>query len=118
MDNIQIYDTTLRDGAQAEGISFSLEDKIRIARRLDKIGVHYIEAGWPGSNPKDMEFFKRMLDHPFRHARLTAFCSTRRAGIPAEDDVNLRSVLDSGVRTATVFGKSWDFHVFRALNTT
>lgn len=118
MDNIQIYDTTLRDGAQAEGISFSLEDKIRIARRLDKIGVHYIEAGWPGSNPKDMEFFKRMLHHPFRHARLTAFCSTRRANIAAEDDVNLRSVLDSGVRTATIFGKSWDFHVFRALNTT
>lgn len=118
MRKIQIYDTTLRDGAQTEGISFSLEDKIRIVRRLDKFGVDYIEAGWPGSNPKDMAFFKRMRSHRFRHARLTAFCSTRRAGIAADADVNLRSVLDSGVRTAAVFGKSWDFHVFRALNTT
>ncbi|RJX18317.1 MAG: citramalate synthase [Desulforudis sp.] len=118
MGKIQIYDTTLRDGAQGEGISFSLEDKIRIARRLDKIGVHYIEAGWPGSNPKDMEFYRRMLDYPFRSARLAAFCSTRRAGTVPEDDANLRAVLDCGVRTATMVGKSWDFHVFRALNTT
>ncbi len=118
MQKILMYDTTLRDGAQGEGVSFSVEDKIRIARRLDKIGVHYIEAGWPGSNPKDVEFFKRMAENPFRHARLAAFCSTRRAGTAAEDDANLRAVLESGVRTATVFGKSWDFHVFRALNTT
>jgi len=118
VQQVEIYDTTLRDGAQGEGISFSVDDKIKIARRLDKLGVHYIEGGWPGSNPKDVEFFRRMRDYRFRHARLCAFCSTRRVGIPAEQDGNLAATVASGVSNATVFGKSWDFHVYRALNTT
>ncbi|MDI6711016.1 MAG: citramalate synthase [Bacillota bacterium] len=118
MRTVEIYDTTLRDGAQGEGISFSVEDKIKIARRLDKLGVHYIEGGWPGSNPKDMEFFRRMAGRPPKNARLCAFGSTRRVGIRPEDDANLRALLESGVETVTVFGKSWDFHVLRALNTT
>ena len=75
---VQIYDTTLRDGAQAEGISFSCEDKIKIALRLDQVGFHYIEGGWPGSNPKDMDFFNQIKEHPLKHARIAAFGSTRR----------------------------------------
>ena len=77
---IKIYDTTLRDGTQGEGISFSMEDKVRLATRLDALGVHYIEGGWPGSNPKDLRFFRRMQDVSFKHARLAAFSMTRRAG--------------------------------------
>ena len=78
--HIKIYDTTLRDGTQGEGVSFSMEDKVRIATRLDALGVHYIEGGWPGSNPKDLRFFRRMQDVPLKHARLAAFSMTRRAG--------------------------------------
>ncbi|MCL4514215.1 MAG: hypothetical protein M1379_01250, partial [Firmicutes bacterium] len=118
MAALELYDTTLRDGAQSEGISFSTEDKLRITRRLDELGVHYIEGGWPGSNPKDIEFFEQVKDLPLKHARLAAFGSTRRPGISAEEDANLRAILDSGVKVATIFGKSWDFHVTNALNTT
>lgn len=118
MSTIQIYDTTLRDGTQGEGVNLSVEDKLKIARRLDRMGFHFIEGGWPGSNPKDVEFFRRARDENFRNAKLCAFGSTRKAGRPASEDDNLRSIVDSGVRVATIFGKSWDFHVYRALGTT
>ncbi|HHV63298.1 MAG TPA: citramalate synthase [Firmicutes bacterium] len=118
MRQVKLYDTTLRDGAQMEGISFSVEDKIRIAQRLDEFGVDYIEGGWPGSNPKDVEFFEYARSLKLHNAVISAFCSTRRAGVAAEDDANLAAVLKSGVRAAAVFGKSWDFHVTHALGTT
>lgn len=118
MRAVEIYDTTLRDGAQGEGISFSAEDKVKIALKLDKMGFHFIEGGWPGSNPKDMEFFRRIQNHTMINAQITAFGSTRRPNIEASQDTNLNSILSSGVRTATIFGKTWDFHVTDALNTT
>ncbi len=112
---IEIYDTTLRDGSQGEGISFSVEDKMRIARRLDAFGIDYIEGGWPGSNPKDIEFFGRMKGVALAHAKLAAFGSTRRPGRKAEDDPMLRQLLDAETPTITFVGKSWDFHVVEAL---
>jgi Isopropylmalate/homocitrate/citramalate synthases len=118
MSSVQIYDTTLRDGSQAAGISFSCEDKIKIALSLDKIGFHYIEGGWPGSNPKDLDFFRSIQSHTLKNARLVAFGSTRKAGLAAENDPSIRAILDSGVQVATIFGKSWDFHVREALGTT
>lgn len=118
MRKIEIYDTTLRDGTQREGISFSVEDKIRIVRKLDDIGFQFVEGGWPGSNPKDIEFFQRMQGIPLKKTVLTAFGSTRRAGIKAEEDTNVKAILNSGVHMATIFGKSWDFHVTEALRTT
>ncbi|HMH50184.1 MAG TPA: citramalate synthase [Candidatus Acidoferrum sp.] len=116
--HIKIYDTTLRDGTQGEGVSFSMEDKVRIATRLDALGVHYIEGGWPGSNPKDLRFFRRMQDVPLKNARLAAFSMTRRAGGSAESDPNMKAVLEAGAPVATIVGKSWDFHVTHALETT
>lgn len=118
MRKVEIYDTTLRDGAQGEAINFSLEDKLRIARKLDELGFHYVEGGWPGSNPKDMAFFKRVKNITFKNSVITAFGSTRRPGVLAEKDNNLNCLAESGVSTATIFGKSWDFHVHRALETT
>jgi 2-isopropylmalate synthase len=115
---IKIYDTTLRDGTQGEGVSFSMEDKVRLASRLDALGVHYIEGGWPGSNPKDLRFFRRMQDVSFKHAKLAAFSMTRRAGGQAESDTNMRALLEAGAPVATIVGKSWDFHVTGALDTT
>ena len=117
MLDIQIYDTTLRDGSQGEGISFSLDDKIKIARKLDYLGISYIEGGWPGSNPKDLEFFQTMRDYSWENAQLTAFSSTRKAGVSVKQDSNIRALLESGVKVATIFGKAWDFHVIRALET-
>ncbi|MBO8141689.1 MAG: citramalate synthase [Firmicutes bacterium] len=117
-ESIELFDTTLRDGTQGEGVSFSADDKVRIARRLDRFGIHYIEGGWPGSNPKDAEFFQRMREVALENAQLTAFGSTRRAGVAPEDDGNLQAILASGVRVASIFGKSWDFHVTNALGTT
>ncbi|AKL98546.1 citramalate synthase [Endomicrobium proavitum] len=117
MKNIQIFDTTLRDGSQGAGISFSVEDKIKIAKALDAFGVSYIEGGWPGANPKDEQFFalaKRLR----LSSKLVAFSSTRRKGVKAADDSNLRAVIKSGVKTACIFGKSWDMHVKYALKTT
>src|SRR2546422_890934 len=108
---IKIYDTTLRDGTQGEGVSFSMEDKVRLATRLDALGIHYIEGGWPGSNPKDLRFFRRMQDVTFKHAKLAAFSMTRRAGGAADSDANMRALLDAGAPVATIVGKSWDFHV-------
>ena len=118
MTEVVLYDTTLRDGTQGEGISFSVEDKLKIVRRLDRLGIPYVEGGWPGSNPKDMEFFQRVKDLPLRQAKVTAFCSTRRANITPAEDRNLQAVIESGVKTCALFGKSWDFHVTNALCTT
>jgi 2-isopropylmalate synthase len=116
--SIKIYDTTLRDGTQGEGVSFSMEDKVRLASRLDAFGIHYIEGGWPGSNPKDLRFFRRMQDVALKHAKLAAFSMTRRAGGGAENDPNMQAIVDSGAPVATIVGKSWDFHVTAALETT
>jgi len=118
MRQIKIYDTTLRDGAQGEGISFSVEDKIFIAQKLDQLGVHYIEGGWPGSNPKDMDFFRQIKNLPFRSARISAFGSTRRTRFRVEEDPNLRALLETGMPVVTVFGKSWDLHVRDVLRIT
>ncbi|MDF2651249.1 MAG: 2-isopropylmalate synthase/homocitrate synthase family protein, partial [Paenibacillus sp.] len=116
--SVKIFDTTLRDGTQGEGISLSVEDKIKIARKLDELGVHYIEGGWPGSNSKDIEFFERARDMKFTNAKITAFGSTRRKDSIAADDINLNRLVESGAQVATIFGKSWDFHVTTAIQTT
>src|SRR5438477_6073922 len=115
---IKIYDTTLRDGTQGEGVSFSGEDKVRLASRLDALGIHYIEGGWPGSNPKDLRFFRRMQDTSLKHAKPAPFSMARRAGGPVESDANMQALLDAGAPVATIVGKSWDFHVTHALDTT
>jgi len=111
MKEIQIYDTTLRDGAQAEGISFSVEDKLRIVQELDKLGIHYIEGGYAGANPKDEEFFKRVRELKLAKSKVTAFGSTRRAGKFASEDRNLHHLLSTGMDVITIVGKSWDLHV-------
>ena len=111
-----LYDTTLRDGTQGEGINFSVLDKLRIAEKLDAFGMHYIEGGWPGSNPKDAAFFEAAKTHTFRHAKLAAFGSTRRANIAVEDDPQVRLLLDAGTPVVTIFGKSWDLHVEQVLS--
>ncbi len=110
-----LYDTTLRDGTQSEGVSFYTEDKLDIARRLDQFGVDYIEGGWPGSNPKDVAFFEAASRMRFERAKLVAFGSTRKAGIAAEEDPNLRSLVGSKAPVVAIFGKSWDRHVRNAL---
>ncbi len=115
---VEIYDTTLRDGSQREGISYTLEDKLRIADRLDAFGVAYIEGGWPGSNPKDMEFFERGRERAWKNAKLSAFGMTRRAGIRAEDDRNLQALLLAGTPVCTVVGKTSTLHVTEVVRTT
>jgi 2-isopropylmalate synthase len=117
-DRVEIYDTTLRDGAQSEGISYSVEDKLKILGALDRLGVHYVEGGWPGANPKDVEFFRRAAEIQLQHARLVAFGSTRRSRGAAADDAGLNSLLAAGTPRVTIFGKSWDYHVTEALRTT
>jgi 2-isopropylmalate synthase len=112
-----LYDTTLRDGTQREGLSLSVDDKLKIARRLDAFGVHYIEGGWPGSNPKDAEFFQRIREVPLRHARVAAFGSTRRAGGSCDTDGNVRTLLDAETPVVTLVGKSSAWHVERVLET-
>jgi 2-isopropylmalate synthase len=116
-ERVEIYDTTLRDGAQSEGISYSVEDKLKVLKALDRLGVDYVEGGWPGANRKDAEFFERAAREPLRHARLAAFGSTRRAKIAAAADAGLKSLLAAGTPWVTIFGKSWDFHVTEALRT-
>lgn len=118
MTKIAVYDTTLRDGTQGEGISLSVEDKLKITTKLDSLGVAYIEGGYPGSNPKDIEYFERVKELPLQHAKIVAFGSTRRPGIPVEDDATIKSLLECGTKAVTVFGKTWDMHVTQALNTT
>ncbi|MBI1912544.1 MAG: citramalate synthase [Deltaproteobacteria bacterium] len=112
---VKLYDTTLRDGTQAEDISFSVEDKVRIAHRLDELGIHYIEGGWPGSNPRDIEFFREMQSQKLSNAHIVSFGSTRRAGIKAKDDANIKALLASKSPAITIFGKSWNLHVTKAL---
>jgi 2-isopropylmalate synthase len=112
---IQIYDTTLRDGTQSESVAFSVEDKMRVAVRLDELGVDYIEGGWPGSNEKDAEFFRKAAVHEWRKARIAAFGSTAHPKYLPEDDPNLRALIEAETPVVTIFGKSWDFHVTTAL---
>ncbi len=113
--DIEIYDTTLRDGSQGEGISFSVQDKLRIAERLDSFGVHFIEGGWPGSNPKDIEFFREARTRSFHRARLAAFGSTRRKDLAVEDDPQVRQLLEAETPVVAVFGKTWLMHVKKIL---
>jgi 2-isopropylmalate synthase len=115
---IWIYDTTLRDGTQREGLSVSIEDKLRIARRLDRLGVPFIEGGWPGANPKDVQFFWQLQEEPLQQAEVVAFCSTRRPQSQAVDEPMLQAILAAGTRWVTIFGKSWDLHVTEGLKTT
>jgi 2-isopropylmalate synthase len=115
---VEIYDTTLRDGSQGEGINFSVADKLRIAERLDAFGVHYIEGGWPGSNPKDIEFFEQAKGRRFTRARLAAFGSTRRKKTPVERDEQVRLLLNAESPVVTIFGKTWLLHVREVLQTT
>lgn len=117
MNKIYLFDTTLRDGSQGEGISLSVQDKLKIAQKLDYLGVDYIEGGWPGSNPKDLEFFRQAKRYPLCHAKLTAFTSTRRPGVDVAEDASLKAVIESGVKVVALFGKSWDLHVEKALQT-
>jgi 2-isopropylmalate synthase len=115
---LELYDTTLRDGSQREGISYTLDDKIRIAERLDAFGVTFIEGGWPGSNPKDVEFFARARDLDLKHAVIAAFGSTRRASLGPENDASLRAMLEAKTKVCTIFGKSSTLHVTEVLRTT
>jgi len=112
---IVLYDTTLRDGAQGEGISFSLRDKLAIAEKLDELGIDYIEGGWPGSNPKDMEFFKEAQRLDLKHARIAAFGSTCRKGLQPSQDTNILALLETGCEAIAIFGKSWMLHVLDVL---
>ncbi len=118
LPKIWLYDTTLRDGTQREGLSVSTEDKLRIARRLDKLGVPFIEGGWPGANPKDVQFFWQLQEEPLKQAEIVAFCSTRRPNTTAATEPMLEAILAAGTRWVTIFGKSWDLHVTEGLKTT
>ena len=118
MQKVEIYDTTLRDGSQGKGISFSVSDKLKIVRRFDEVGIDYIEGGWPGSNPKDVEFFRQAKDLELKNSIITAFGATRKADTPVEEDENLKELLAAETKTVTLFGKSWDLHVLEALQTT
>jgi 2-isopropylmalate synthase len=115
---VELYDTTLRDGSQGEGINFSVADKLRIAEKLDVFGIHYIEGGWPGSNPKDIEFFAQAKRRVFKNARLAAFGSTRRKNVAVEADDQVRLLLEAQTPVITIFGKSWILHVKEVLSTT
>ena len=112
---VKIYDTTLRDGAQSEDVAFSLEDMVRVTMKLDELGVHYVEGGWPGSNPRDAAYFKQIKKAKLKNAVVTAFGSTRKGGVKAADDPNLRALVESGVKASCIFGKTWDLHVKAAL---
>jgi 2-isopropylmalate synthase len=112
------FDTTLRDGTQGESVSFSVDDKLIIARKLDELGIDYIEGGWPGSNPKDKDFFARAGELNLQHSKLTAFGSTRFAKNPVEEDRNVRALVEAGTPVVSIFGKTWDLHVKRALGIT
>ncbi len=118
MRKLEIFDSTLRDGAQSEGISFSVQDKLHITAALDAFGVDYIEAGNPGSNPKDIEYFRRVREMKLKNAKLCAFGSTRRKGVAVEEDENVRSLLDAGTGAVAIFGKAWLLHVHKILRAT
>jgi 2-isopropylmalate synthase len=112
---VKVYDTTLRDGTQAEDISFSVEDKLRITQRLDELGIHYIEGGWPGSNPRDAQYFHEVLNIPLASAKIVAFGSTARKGVAPDKDANIRALLDAKTEVITLVGKSWDIHPLTAM---
>ena len=118
MRQVTIYDTTLRDGTQAEELHLTIEDKIRIARKLDELGIQYIEGGWPGSNPTDKQFFREIKSYDLKNAKVSAFGSTHAAKVAADADPNLRAIVDSGVEVSAIFGKTWDFHAVHALRVT
>src|SRR5499427_8547449 len=118
MARISIYDTTLRDGSQGEGISFSLQDKLLITRRLDELGVDFIEGGYPLSNPKDFEYFQEVRKLPLKHAKVAAFGMTRRKGVAPADDTCLKALIDARTPLVTIVGKTWDLQVREVLGTT
>jgi 2-isopropylmalate synthase len=118
MMTVQLYDTTLRDGAQQEGISFSVEDKLKLCQKLDELGINFVEGGWPGSNPKDTEFFAQAQNLHLTHSTLVAFGSTRRSDCRAEEDSNLQALLQAKTKVVTIVGKAWDKQVTRVLETT
>ena len=118
MIKVEVFDTTLRDGAQARGISFSVKDKVAVTQALDEFGIDYIEAGNPGSNPKDLEFFELIKNVELKHSKLVAFGSTRRKDKKPDEDENLLSLLQAGTEYVSIFGKSWDFHVTDIIKTT
>jgi 2-isopropylmalate synthase len=118
MSFIEVLDTTLRDGAQGEGIVFSVSDKLAVVQALDDLGVMWIEAGNPGSNPKDMEFFKAASSLKLKNSKVCAFGATRKKGINAGEDNQIRSLLDAGTESVVIFGKSWDLHVAEVLKVT
>lgn len=118
MQEVKLYDTTLRDGSQREGISFSVEDKLKIAKKLDELGIHYIEGGWPVANNKDNEFFRKVSKLKFQNAKIVAFGSTRRKDRVVETDKNIQSLISAGTSVVCIFGKSWDLHVKEILQTT
>lgn len=115
---IKIYDTTLRDGTQGEGVSFTVAAKLRVAEKLDQFGIDYIEGGWPGSNPRDMAFFEEAQKLNLKHAKIAAFGSTRRASLSAAEDPQLKLLLDANTPVVTIFGKTWLLHVTEILRTT
>ena len=115
---VELYDTTLRDGSQGEGVNFSLQDKLNITTRLDELGIDFIEGGYPLSNPKDFEYFQAVRDLPLKHAKVCAFGMTRRKNAPAETDTCLRALLDAKTSHVTIVGKTWDFQVTEILGTT
>src|ERR1700692_1124785 len=112
------FDTTLRDGTQGEAVSLSADDKILVAHRLDELGIDYIEGGWPGSNPKDKDFFARAKSIKFKHARLTAFGATRMARNPVEEDSSVNALIEADTPVVCIFGKTWELHVRKALGIT
>jgi len=118
MSKVKLYDTTLRDGAQGEGISYSVMDKVRIAQELDSLGIHYIEGGWPGSNPKDMEFYLKMAKRPLKKSELIGFSMTRRPTTKASQDNNMKALIKSQAKFVTIVGKTWDLHIRDVLKTT
>jgi len=117
MKKVELYDTTLRDGAQQEGISFTVSDKLKIAQKLDELGIDYIEGGWPGANPKDTEFFAKAKSLKLKHSVLVAFGSTRRVDVTAEEDAGLNALVNSGAKAVNIVGKAWDRQVRQVLET-
>ncbi len=118
MEPILIYDTTLRDGTQGENINFSSEEKVKVAKKLDELGIHYIEGGWPGSNVRDVRFFELAKREQFTRARITAFGATRKPGISADKDANLKALIDSQTEAVAIFGKTWALHVEKIMSNT
>src|SRR5213592_1645721 len=118
MTRISIYDTTLRDGSQGEGVNFSLQDKLLLTRRFDELGIDFIEGGYPLSNPKDHEYFQEVRKLPLKHARVAAFGMTRRKNVRAEDDTCIKALLEAHTPIVAIVGKTWDMQVREVLNTT